>query len=288
MVDVHTIGAGGGSIAWRDSGGALRVGPRSAGADPGPACYGRGGEHPTVTDANLLLGYLDSRSPLAGGVELDTGAAERVVGALGSRLGLGVEETAAGIARVASAEMAQAVRVVTVERGVDPRGLSLVAFGGAGPLHAAQIAEELGMARVIAPVSSGVLSAVGLVVSERRRDVVESVLLSGDSLTAAEVAAVVQRLGARGRHELGAPEAELRATYELRYAGQAFELPVDGGLAPDPAELRRAFDRAHADRYGYEDPDAELELVTVRVAAALPGGSCCPPRRRSAGARDRA
>ena len=288
MVDVHTVGAGGGSIAWRDAGGALRVGPRSAGADPGPACYGRGGELPTVTDANLLLGYLDPGSPLAGGVELDTAAAERAVGGLGSELGLSLEETAAGIARIASTEMAQAVRVVTVERGVDPRELALVAFGGAGPLHAAQIAEELGMTRVIAPLSSGVLSAVGLVVSERRRDVVESVLLAGDSLTAEGIAAVVERLGARGRKDLAAPDADLSATYELRYAGQAFELPVEGQLAPDPANLRRAFDRAHAERYGYEDPEAELELVTVRVAAALPGGELLPaaveqggPRRRT-------
>jgi N-methylhydantoinase A len=165
---------------------------------------------------------------------------------------------------------------VTVERGVDPRELALVAFGGAGPLHAVQIAEELGMTQVIAPVSSGVLSALGLVVSERRRDVVESVLLSGDALTREEVAAVVERLGARGREDLAAPNAGLRATYELRYAGQAFELPVEGELVPDPAELRRAFDAAHSDRYGYEDPDAELELVTVRVAAALPGGEILP------------
>src|SRR5439155_27324789 len=179
MVDVHTVGAGGGSIAWRDPGGALRVGPRSAGADPGPACYGRGGEEPTVTDANLLLGYLDAGSPLAGGVELDRDAAERAVAALGRELGLEVDETAAGIARVASAEMARAVRVMTVERGTDPRELALLAFGGAGPLHAAAIAAELDMNRVLAPPSSGVLSAVGLIASEPRRDLVESVLLSG-------------------------------------------------------------------------------------------------------------
>ena len=128
------------------------------------------------------------------------------------------------------------------------------------------------MERVIAPLHAGVLSAIGLVVSERRRDVVESVLLSGGELTRDRIAAVVERLGARGRHELGQPEAALRAAYDLRYAGQAFELPVEGRLAPDPAELRVAFDRAHADRYGYEDPEAELELVTVRVAAAVPGG----------------
>jgi len=311
MVDVHTVGAGGGSIAWCDAGGALRVGPRSAGAEPGPACYGRGGTEPTVTDADLLLGWLDADSPLAGGVRLDRDAAERAVEGLASELGLTREEAAAGIARVASTEMAQAVRVVTVERGIDPREMSLVAFGGAGPLHAAQIADELGMRRVIAPIASGVLSALGLVVSERRRDVVESVLLGGEGLTREAVAEVVERLGDRARSELdpgrsraapeqapheqprderasgkaAAPHPELRATYDLRYAGQAFELSVDGSLSPAPDELRAAFDRAHEERYGYADPEADLELVTVRVAAALPGAE--PPPAEPARAEDR-
>jgi N-methylhydantoinase A len=276
MVEVHTVGAGGGSIAWRDGGGALRVGPRSAGADPGPACYGRGGDRPTVTDANLLLGYLDAGSPLAGGVELDREAAERAVGGLGQDLDLSLEETAAGIVRVAGAEMAQAVRVLTVERGIDPRDLALVAFGGAGPLHAASIADELGMKRVVAPNASGVLSALGLVVSERRRDLAESVLLAGEDLTSERVGDVVRRLGKRGREELGEPEAELRATYDLRYAGQAFELSVRGEPEPDPKRLRSDFDAAHEERYGYADPDAELELVTVRVAAALEGAEPRP------------
>ncbi|HEV3377704.1 MAG TPA: hydantoinase/oxoprolinase family protein, partial [Thermoleophilaceae bacterium] len=304
------IGAGGGSIARVDALKRIGVGPDSAGAEPGPVCYGRGGTEPTVTDADLLLGWLDADSPLAGGVRLDREAAERAVGGLAGELGLEIEEAAAGIARVASAEMAQAVRVVTVERGIDPREMALVAFGGAGPLHAAQIADELGMSRVIAPIASGVLSALGLVVSERRRDVVESVLLGGDALTREAIAEVVERLGDRARRELGdrshraraerAPGAaaagernpggaerratgsavgneeapltpELRATYDLRYAGQAFELSIGGSLSPEPDELRTAFDRAHGERYGYADPEAELELVTVRVAAALPG-----------------
>jgi N-methylhydantoinase A len=298
MVDVHTVGAGGGSIAWRDAGGALRVGPRSAGADPGPACYGRGGDRPTVTDADLLLGWLDADSPLAGGVRLDRGAAERAVGELAGELGLSAEEAAAGIARVAGAEMAQAVRVVTVERGIDPREMALVAFGGAGPLHATQIADELGIRRVIAPIASGVLSALGLVVSERRRDVVESVLLGGEELTCEAVAEVVDRLGERARRDLdrrggrgqtltpgGGSDPLTRATYDLRYAGQAFELSIDASLAPDPGELRAAFDRAHEERYGYADPDAALELVTVRVAAALPGAE--PPPAQPARADER-
>ena len=278
MVDVHTVGAGGGSIAWRDAGGALRVGPRSAGADPGPAGYGRGGTEPTVTDADLLLGWLAAESPLAGGVSLDAGAAGDAVGRLAEELGLGADEAAAGIARVAAAEMAQAVRVVTVERGIDPRDLALVAFGGAGPLHAAQIAGELGMRRVVAPLASGVLSALGLIVSERRRDVVESVLIGGDALTSEAVAEAVARLGEEAAAELG-EDAELRATYDLRYAGQAFELSIDGTLQPDPDDLRQAFDRAHEERYGYSDPETELELVTIRVAAALPGAE--PPESQA-------
>ena len=276
MIDVHTVGAGGGSIAWRDAGGALRVGPRSAGADPGPACYGRGGTEPTVTDANLILGYLDPEAPLAGDVSLDREAGERALGGLARELDLAVEELAAGIARVAATEMAQAARVVTVERGVDPRELALVSFGGAGGLHAAGIAGELGMSTVIAPVVGGVLSALGLAVSERRRDLVESVLLTGDELTAAAVADAVSRLAERGRGELGAPDAQVRPTYELRYAGQAFELAVEAGPEPAPDELREGFDAAHEERYGYRDPDAQLELVTVRVAVALPGSELEP------------
>jgi N-methylhydantoinase A len=273
MVDVHTIGAGGGSVAWRDAGGALRVGPRSAGAEPGPACYGRGGTEPTVTDANLLLGYLDSESPLAGGVELDRAAAERALGELADSLGLAAEETAAGIVRVAGAEMARAVRVMTVERGIDPRELALLAFGGAGPLHACAIADELAMRRVVVPRASGVLSALGLIVSERRRELVASELLSGEALTREAVAEAVARLADRGREELGgSEEPAVRVRYDLRYAGQAFEITVEGEPEPDVDELRRAFDAAHDRRYGYSDPEATLELVTVRVAVALPGG----------------
>jgi N-methylhydantoinase A/oxoprolinase/acetone carboxylase beta subunit len=277
---VHTVGAGGGSVAWLDAGGALRVGPRSAGAVPGPACYGRGGAEPTVTDANLVLGYLDAASPLAGGVDLDREAAERVVRELGERAGLSLEDTAAGIVRVASAEMAGAVRVVTVERGIDPRGLALVPFGGAGPLHAAAIADELGMDRIVVPQASGVLSAVGLLVSERRRDLAESVLLTGDALTRDAVADAVERLAARGREDLAIdtnvtegsdPSPEIRASYDLRYAGQAFELTVHGGRAPQPDALRQAFNTVHREHYGYYDEEAELELVTVRVAVAQPG-----------------
>jgi N-methylhydantoinase A len=271
MLDVHTVGAGGGSIAWRDAGGALRVGPRSAGAVPGPACYGRGGTEPTVTDANLLLGHLSADAPLAGGVGLDRAAAERAVGQLASALGLDPLACAEGIVRVANAEMTRALRVVTVERGIDPRDHALVAFGGAGPLHAVAIAEDLGIDHVIAPRASGVLAALGLVVSPRRRDAQRSVLRSGVTLTADAVARDVADLARTARAALGAPEAEIAATYELRYRGQAFELAIPGPPDPTTAALREAFEEAHEERYGYRDAEQEIELVTVRVRATAGG-----------------
>ena len=168
--------------------------------------------------------------------------------------------------------MAAAVRVMTVERGIDPREMALLAFGGAGPLHATAVADELGIRRVVVPRASGVLSAVGLVVSERRSDAVESVLLAGPALTAEAVGSAVARLAARGREALGIEGGDVRASYDLRYAGQAFELTVDADPEPDPGALRAAFERAHEERYGYADADAEVELVTVRVAVVLPGG----------------
>jgi N-methylhydantoinase A len=270
MMAVHTVGAGGGSIAWRDPGGALRVGPHSAGADPGPACYGRGGADPTVTDANLVLGYLPTDASLAG-VELDRGAAERVIAGLAEELGLEPRACAEGVIRVANAEMLRALRVVTVERGIDPRGYALLAFGGAGPLHAAAIAAELGITRIVCPRSSGVLAALGLVVSPGRRDVQRSVLLDGDELTQDVVTDLVRDLGRQARSELGEADSELRAVYELRYRGQAFELPVPGSLSPEPDVLREAFEALHRERYGYSDSEQVLELVTIRVSATVPG-----------------
>ncbi|HET6447675.1 MAG TPA: hydantoinase/oxoprolinase family protein [Conexibacter sp.] len=269
-LDVHTVGAGGGSIAWRDAGGALRVGPQSAGAVPGPAAYGRGGTEPTVTDANLLLGHLPDDVPLAGGVALDRAAAERAVGALAEQLGLDLRACAEGIVRVANAEMIRALRVVTVERGIDPRDHALIAFGGAGPLHAVAIAEELGIARVIAPRASGVLAALGLVVAPWRRDAQRSVLRAGPELTAETIADDVAELADAARAALGEPDAAIAATYELRYRGQSFELaiaaPADAP-ATTPEQLRTAFELAHEERYGYRDDDVEIELVTLRVTA---------------------
>lgn len=271
MLAVHTVGAGGGSIAWCDPGGALRVGPRSAGAVPGPACYRRGGNDPTVTDANLVLGRLAADAPLAGGVALDRDAATAVVAALGSELGLGPVACAEGIVRIAVAEMVRALRVVTVHRGVDPRRFALLAFGGAGPLHACDIAEELGMERILCPRQSGVLAALGLLVSDRRRDVQRTVLLSGPALSDEAIARESAALGDAARRALGDSSARLEARYEMRYRGQSFELPiaVTGDVTAD--ELRRRFEAAHADRYGFRDPEAGIELVTIRLTAIGPG-----------------
>ncbi|HEU5143471.1 MAG TPA: hydantoinase/oxoprolinase family protein [Solirubrobacterales bacterium] len=269
MVDVHTVGAGGGSVAWRDTGGALRVGPRSAGAVPGPACYGRGGSEPTVTDANLLLGRLAPDSPLAGGVELDLGAARTAVAELAASLDLDELETAEGIVRIANQEMLRALRVVTVERGVDPRRFALMPFGGAGPMHAAEIAAELGIERILCPRAGGVLSALGLCASDRRRDTTRTVALAGTELSAERIEAEVEVL-ARSLGN-GAPGAELAAVYEMRYAGQAFELPVSGDLRPDPVDLIERFELAHEERYGHRDPDGEVQLVHIRLAAIEPG-----------------
>jgi N-methylhydantoinase A len=292
MVDVHTVGAGGGSIGWRDSGGALRVGPRSAGSEPGPACYGQGGTEPTVTDANLLLGYLASDSALAGGIELDAESARRAVASLGSELGLGERETAEGIVRVANQEMARALRVVTVERGVDPREYALMPFGGAGPMHAAALADELEIGRILCPRASGVLSALGLIASDRRRDTARTVLLRGEELEADRIRDAVAEL----RHgvEEGLEGAEVEVVYEMRYRGQAFELAVPGpeqsptargcpgGAAleiPDPADLAERFAAEHEREFGYRDDDAEVELVNIRVGAVVKGPD---PRPRAA------
>jgi N-methylhydantoinase A len=280
MVDVHTVGAGGGSIGWADAGGALRAGPRSAGADPGPACYGRGGSEPTVTDANLLLGYLDADSALAGAVALDPEAASRAVTGLGEQLGLGEVETAEGIVRVANQELIRALRVVTVERGVDPRAFALMPFGGAGPMHAAAVAEELGVKRLLCPRASGVLSALGLIASERRRDTARTVMLHGDELTAERISAEVSEL--RATLEEGMEGAEASAVYELRYRGQAFELPVPGPERADPGELAERFAAEHERRYGYRDPGAEVELVNVRLALTVPGPDPRPVAARAA------
>jgi len=310
-LDIHTVGAGGGSIAWRDPGGALRVGPRSAGADPGPACYGRGGTLPTVTDANLLLGRLPTDTPLAGGLRLDRDAAEHAIAALAAELSLAANSSptsegdvagaagagegdladplpaapgrpdpvfatrrcAEGIVRVAETEMLGALRAITVERGIDPRGFALMPFGGAGPLHACALAEELGMRRILCPRTSGVLSALGLAAAPPRRDAARTVMLACDTFHAERLADERAALVTQAQSELGEPPARVGVRYELRYRGQSFELAVEEADLPgspgppDPDALRQAFTRAHQRRSGYRDDGVEVELVTIRVSA---------------------
>lgn len=290
-LDIHTVGAGGGSIAWRDPGGALRVGPASAGAEPGPACYGRGGRQPTVTDANLLLGRLLEDAPLAGGVRLSRAAAERAVGTLASALAIDLLACAEGIVRIAEAEMLGALRVMTLQRGVDPRGFALLAFGGAGPLHAAALAEQLGIERVLCPRSSGVLSALGLAAAAPRVDVSRSLLLGEHELDAVRLEHERARLASEALRRLGSPATRVRIRHELRYAGQSFELAIDEELAEgglDRGQLRERFEHAHEQRYGYRDAEAALEHVTMRASAwgaapalAAGAGKHSPARRTS-------
>jgi N-methylhydantoinase A len=284
-LDIHTVGAGGGSIAWRDPGGALRVGPASAGAVPGPACYGRGGTRPTVTDANLLLGRLLEDSPLAGQLALDPAAAERAVAALAAELGLETIACAEGIVRVAEAEMLAALRVMTVERGVDPRGFALMPFGGAGPLHAAALAREMGIERVLCARASGVLCALGLAAAAPRRDVARTVMLRGPALSAQALQRERAALIAEASSALAGPAVRVRVRHELRYRGQSFELAVEeeshtGAAQPawlDPGALCEAFATAHEQRYGYRDDGAEVELVTMRASAWGPAPALAPP-----------
>lgn len=267
MLDIHTVGAGGGSIAWLDPGGALRVGPQSAGARPGPAAYGNGGTEPTVTDANVLLGHLPSAGELAGGIEIGREAAERAVTTLAEHAGLMPLECAQGILRVANVEMAQALRAVTVERGIDPRRFTLVAFGGAGPMHAAAVAELLGIERVLCPRTCGVLSALGLATSQRRRDRARSIIRPLSELSDSELRTLLDDLATQALTQLAEREPTVSFTFELRYRGQAFELPVQLEGDPTTAALRAAFEAAHEQRYRYRNTDAEVELVTVRAQA---------------------
>ncbi|MGD9571016.1 MAG: hydantoinase/oxoprolinase family protein [Thermoleophilia bacterium] len=267
MLDVATVSAGGGSIAWADSGGALRVGPRSAGARPGPAAYGHGGTEPTVTDADVVLGRLPADRVLGGSVHLDRDAAEAAVGRLADRLGMGLEECAEGIVTVAVQEMVRALRLVSVERGEDPREAVLIAFGGAGPLHACPVAEELGITRVLAPPAAGVLAALGLVVAGERRDYVQTVLRPVDA--GEDLAGLLAPLRARAEDEI--PGAGHAAAADVRYAGQSHHLTVPWDPGRPEADLAATFHAAHRERFGDADEDRAVEAVTLRLAAERPG-----------------
>lgn len=273
VLDIHTIGAGGGSIAAVDAGGALRVGPQSAGADPGPACYGKG-ELPTVTDANLVLGRLPAEHFLGGQMPLDAQSAWRALERLGQALGLEAEQAALGVVAVVNAHMERALRVISVERGHDPRGFSLLSFGGAGGLHAAELARRAGIPGVLVPPLASTLSAYGMLAADVVKDYTQTVMLPGDT-PLAEIEARLRPLAERGREELmaeGVPPGAMRLERlaDLRYRGQSYELTT-----PFSERLLQDFHALHRQAYGYERPEAAIEIVNLRLRAV---GHTQPPQ----------
>jgi N-methylhydantoinase A len=273
QIDMHTVGAGGGSIAWIDVDGSLQVGPRSAGASPGPAAYGLGGTEPTVTDANVVLGRIGTSKRLGGSITVDAGRARAAVEALAGRLGgvLGVEALAEGMIRLAVARMTSAIREISIQRGYDPRDFTLIAFGGAGPMHALAMAEEIGIPRVLVPRHPGNFSALGLLASDIKHDDVRT-RVGPLRAQHALVAGLFEEMASAARRQLelegfGAEQQRLLRSVDLRYGGQAFELNVpvpDGG---DLAAIEAAFHRAHHATYGHSDTSAAIELVNARLVA---------------------
>ncbi|MEW6388575.1 MAG: hydantoinase/oxoprolinase family protein, partial [Thermodesulfobacteriota bacterium] len=282
VMDIHTVGAGGGSIAYRDQGGALRVGPRSAGADPGPVCYGQG-EELTVTDAQLFLGRILPQCFLGGRLALDQEAARRAVGRLAADFGVTPEELALGIIRVANSHMAKALAAVTLERGYDPRDFTLCCFGGAGGLHVCELAQELEIDRILIPAQAGVLSALGLALSGLRRDFSRTLLLSGGRLTRENLEKEYQCLKERGLEELagdGLRPEELTVTGELemRYLGQTYTLRVPWGR-----DFQEAFQTRHLRVYGHHFPEKEVEAVVLRLHFLAPEPGAELPAFKSMG-----
>ena len=279
MIDICSVGAGGGSIARIDPGGMLQVGPQSAGADPGPACYGRGGKRPTTTDANVARGLIRPHRFLGGRKRLDREAGVEVLRELAVAVGQDPGALGESIFKVANATMAAAIRVVSVERGYDPRDYTLVAFGGAGPLHAAAVADDLGITRVLVPVHPGLLSAFGLLIADFRRDYVRTDVRPADTLTPRTLAATFTSLQAEAlaevaSHHLPKDRAELIPAADMRYVGQAFELTVPLSAAEvgalDPAVLTDRFHRLHRIRYGHAAPKEAVELVNYRLSVVVP------------------
>ena len=265
-VPIRTIGAGGGSIAWLDDGGALRVGPRSAGANPGPATYGLGGGDLTVTDANVLRGHIPSSLALGGTVSLDLEAGEDAANRLAAEAGLPVERLVSGGLEVVDAHMERALRSVSVEEGADPRDSVLVAFGGAGGLHASRLARRLGITRVLVPPLSGVFSALGLLLAAPRADAARTVMLddrSGDLARA--TADVTSEATARFQDMFGHPPSRVANTVDMRYRGQSHELEVPGDGGWDGLAAR--FHAAHLERFGFDRPREAIEVVNLRATA---------------------
>jgi N-methylhydantoinase A len=291
MLDINTIGAGGGSIAWFDRDGLMKVGPLSAGAAPGPACYGQGGTEATVTDANLVLGRLSPRGLLGGRMRLDRDAARTVHAPLAERLGFSVERTAHGLISIVVSNMVRATRAVSVERGHDPRRFSLMPFGGAGALHATDVARALGIAEVVVPPAPGILCAQGLIVSDLKEDFVRTRRTALDAAgaelreTLAALAAAAERWFAA---EAVAPDQRVVvATLDMRYVGQNFELPVAlATIAPPPdvAALKALFFAAHEQSYGFFNPDDPVEIVNYRLSARGRLRQPAPPHHAPAAA----
>ncbi|MGH8248113.1 MAG: hydantoinase/oxoprolinase family protein, partial [Gammaproteobacteria bacterium] len=267
VIDIHTVGAGGGSIAAVDAAGALRVGPESAGADPGPICYGKG-DRITVTDANLLLGKLDTAYPLGGFLRLDARKLEAQFEKLARQIGVsGSPAAAQGVLDVANANMEAALRVISVEKGHDPRDFTLVTFGGAGGLHALDLARSLGVPRVLIPENPGLLSALGVLLSDSVQDFSQTVMLRSEEASANSLGKkyrALEKKGASSMKDEGFPGSRIRLErwIDLRYRGQSFEISL-----PFTKDFIREFHRRHEQRYGYSDPTRESEIVTLRVRA---------------------
>jgi len=269
MIDIHTVGAGGGSIAWFDLGGALRVGPASAGADPGPASYGRGGTDATVTDAHVVLGRLIPTAFLGGAMLLDMERALQAVSTIAQRLKTSLAEAALGIIHIVNANMEAAIRVISVERGCDPRNFTLVAFGGAGPLHACELAAALRIPRVLIPTSPGVLSALGMLIADTLKDYVRTVMtLSEDAREViTSTFAALEEQGRRDllQEEIPVERIAIERYLDLRYVGQSYELTIP--FAEELAQAVNDFHAEHERRFGYSDPDERVQVVNVRLKA---------------------
>lgn len=273
-VDVHTIGAGGGSIAWIDSGGSLRVGPHSAGAEPGPIAYDRGGDQLTVTDAHVVLGRLGT-TLLGGRFVLNYDASYARMEEFGKGLGLSAEECAEGILKVIAATMARGIRKVSVERGIDVRACHLISFGGAGPLHGADLAHELGMQSAVIPPLPGIASAVGMLDAPIRHDFaapVQANISSGFD----DLEATFNRLCEEAQKEMNTGDFDSERLVDARYVGQSYELTIP--YIANWEDQRAAFDQAHEERYGFQDPDAEMEIVVTRLVATV--GMPVPPQQK--------
>ena len=276
MLDIHTVGAGGGSLAHIDNGGFLKVGPRSCGADPGPVCYDRGNTEPATTDANVVLQTLNPHYLLGGRMAVRQDLAREAIGTLARQLGLGVMETAQGIISVVTANMARAIRVISVQRGHDPRDYTMMAFGGAGPLHAARLAKELDMKRVLVPRNPGILCAMGLLLTDLRADFAATRLMPATSASTQDVAHVFKKLAQDAEHwfseeEIAPSARRLTRTADMRYAGQNYELAIplpDGPVTDDTLKaLLAGFSEAHQQRYGFIAEDEPVQLVTLRLEA---------------------